>query len=549
MDQNTFRRGGVANLEFLGELEIVRHKKCRSKQCTFRVFTLTHFTNMRHFFLLTFFLSTAFSNAQSTVGHADVNYIFRYHPLIKHTKTAVEEYQDSLEATLTLQRQELNAMLSKYMTLLETDSNAPALDEMLLNIGLKEQAYLKEKKAIAQQLKTFNAEMVDSLNASMAQSMAMVAKENKLSLLLSTRDKEEVPLVLVAPASAKMIEPAYHHVGVRGTYRRTHDVPLSPNKTTIAIVDVNQVLVAMPAYLELKQKVFEKKAEGAIIIQDAEAWQREIEQGLEEMISKNKRWEFIEKEKERLKDAVEVVERLKHAVHMEAKEFERHEMREVMGQLQQAIEAVAQEQRIDYVFSSTESGGLPFVLNTPEQNDLTHHVMSKLASLPEELPPLRLKKGVRVGVVHLNVLLRAIPGYDEAMDTLKRYSKLITQEARNEVQETRDKVQTLEELLENGRINSNDRYFVEKELRLLKEELELVVTQLNAHLAEQVEQKRLELIAPFLQHVKAAIDEIVQEKGMDYIVNASSQMSVLWVDDESVLDEEVLEKLSDDQRS
>ena len=130
-----------------------------------------------------------------------------------------------------------------------------------------------------------------------------------------------------------------------------------------------------------------------------------------------------------------------------------------------------------------------------------------------------------------------MPEVNEGTKLLETYQSQLVKQMEQKVadwqrryQELSEKVQTL-----------SPKELKELEEKLLQEQQELRLE--DQKMAQQVNEKRAEIMSPILQKVQTALDAVGQENGYTMIFDTSIPNTILYVSESDNLEKQVLAKL------
>lgn len=146
----------------------------------------------------------------------------------------------------------------------------------------------------------------------------------------------------------------------------------------------------------------------------------------------------------------------------------------------------------------------------------------------------------KFGYVDSANILESMPKVKEAESNLEAFGKQLQTKGQKMMEEFQVKYQELERRAREGDITPKDQ---ESQVALLKEE-ENKIIQYEQDMQNQLAVKRDSLLAPILEEIRVAIQDVAKEKGFTYVFDSSPGVGViLYADETTNLTPDVKKKL------
>ena len=138
-------------------------------------------------------------------------------------------------------------------------------------------------------------------------------------------------------------------------------------------------------------------------------------------------------------------------------------------------------------------------------------------------------KAQKIGYVDSGSLLELLPQVKEAESNLETLGKQLQAKGQKMMQDYQTKAQDLQRRVQAGDIAPKDQ---EAQVAMLKGD-EDKIQQFDQDMQKQLSDKREALLAPILDQVKTAIQDIAKANGYTYVFDGSPGVGVLLYADES----------------
>ena len=135
----------------------------------------------------------------------------------------------------------------------------------------------------------------------------------------------------------------------------------------------------------------------------------------------------------------------------------------------------------------------------------------------------------KFGYVDSGMILEGLPQVKEAESNLEALGKQLQAKGQKMMEDFQIKYQDLEKRVREGDITPKEQ---ETQVAALKED-ETKIMQYEQDMQAQLAAKRDELLAPILEQVRTAIQEVAKEGGYSYVFDGSPGVGVLLYADET----------------
>lgn len=157
------------------------------------------------------------------------------------------------------------------------------------------------------------------------------------------------------------------------------------------------------------------------------------------------------------------------------------------------------------------------------------------------LSPVSHSKELAIGYTNVELVLTYMPETRQMEQNLQTYEKTLQQkyQVKNDYYQAK-LMEYYEKQQSNGLSPAEDQVRREELVRLEDE-----IKQFGADSEQQLVAKRTELLAPILEKLQRAIDDVAQEKGYDYVFNqlSSGTSLILYGPKEKDITEDLMKKL------
>lgn len=140
-----------------------------------------------------------------------------------------------------------------------------------------------------------------------------------------------------------------------------------------------------------------------------------------------------------------------------------------------------------------------------------------------------LSAQARVGFVEPRAILERMPEMRAVQQRLQNFAERKSNELAEMEGRLQQEIETYQQKI--GVISEAARQQEEERLG----QLDLELRQSQAQAQQELQQRRAELMAPLLEQIQNSIDAVAQERGLDYVLNTSTQMGdviILYVKEE-----------------
>jgi outer membrane protein len=124
---------------------------------------------------------------------------------------------------------------------------------------------------------------------------------------------------------------------------------------------------------------------------------------------------------------------------------------------------------------------------------------------------------LKIGYTNAEVVLSLMPEFKAMEQALKTHEQKLIQNMNVKKTYYESKVKEYQEMLEGGKLVGDAKTKMENDIRKLEEEIQTYAEDAETN----YNKKKEEMIAPILEKLQKAIDELAKEKGMTYIFNGS----------------------------
>lgn len=145
----------------------------------------------------------------------------------------------------------------------------------------------------------------------------------------------------------------------------------------------------------------------------------------------------------------------------------------------------------------------------------------------------------KYGYVNSQNLIALLPESETAAKDLETYQQKLGADFQVKVQKFRDDITAFETAAQSGTLTPLQQQ--EQGAVLQKRQQELAVEERS--LAQQVEEKRIELLSPILDRLDKAVKEIGKEEGYSMIFDSAGMNVMLYLDESNDLTDKVKVKL------
>ena len=465
-----------------------------------------------------------FSNAQVSMGYANVNVITSQHPEMAAANNQLNEYHRALQAKYETVNQYFQNKTQEYNQKKESGASQQELSALESEL-LKLQNELTQKaQDFEQQLILKRSELTNPVLDQILKQAARVAESKDLDCIFQVTNNEGVSIVLYAPDNTELTPDILRGLNCELTEQQKKVPPFSidPDEVAIGYTNVELILAYMPEAKSLEQvlETYQKKLEN-----DYRTKQDYFKLKYEEYLEKESRNELSPQAKN---DMVAELTRLDAELKQFAQGAEtklsdkRSELLEpILEKMENTINKVARENGFTFIMNQTTSSGISTILYGPEEADITTQVMSEL-NIPTQEEPMKVRAQKNIDIAFINVA---------ALLTKSTQAKQINEELEKHKVSLQEQLKSMEENLQ-----KRHREYSEKvasgqtagakvlETKIRDEENQL--NQFKQEMSYAEIRKQSELMAPLQETIQKAIDDVAREKGKTYIFNVISSNTV-----------------------
>ncbi len=152
-----------------------------------------------------------------------------------------------------------------------------------------------------------------------------------------------------------------------------------------------------------------------------------------------------------------------------------------------------------------------------------------IMSLPANSVEAQSQEDMRIGFVEPRAILERMPEMRAVQQRIQNFAERKSEELAQMERELQQQIESYQQTI--GVISDQARQQEEERLGELDLELRQSQTQAQQELAE----RRAELMEPLLNQIQTAINEVAQERGIDYVLNlttSTGDVIILYVRDE-----------------
>lgn len=150
---------------------------------------------------------------------------------------------------------------------------------------------------------------------------------------------------------------------------------------------------------------------------------------------------------------------------------------------------------------------------------------------------------VKIGYTNIELLLAYMPEAKQMEQLLATYQKKLSEQLQAKQTYVQNQLSAYLEKKEKNLLSPEEDTRLQKELEKLDAELQQFTSEAEAKLLA----KREELLAPILEKLQNALDDVAEEKGYTYLLNqtnSSGVSTILYGPDENDVTKDVMRKLN-----
>lgn len=460
------------------------------------------------------------SNAQVSIGYANLNVITNQHPEMAAANNQLNEYYRALQAKYETVNQYFQNKTQEYNHKKESGASQQELSA-LENELLKLQNELTQKaQDFEQKLIIKRSELTNPILDQILKQAARVAESKDIDCIFNITNNEGVSIVLYAPDNTELTPDILRGLNCELTEQQKKVPPfnIDPDEVAIGYTNVELILAYMPEAKSLEQvlKTYKKKLEN-----DYRTKHEYFKLKYEEYLEKESRNELSPQAKN---DMVAELTRLdaelkQFAQGAEAKlSDKRSELLEpILEKMENTINKVARENGFTFIMNQTTSSGISTILYGPEEADITTQVLSELNILAqEELIKARAQKNIDIAFMNVDMLLTESAQAKQINEELEKHKVSLQEQLKTMEQNLQKRHREYSEKVASGQTADG---------KVLKTKIRDEENQLNQFKQEMPYaeiRKQNELMVPLQKTIQKAIDTVAQEKDKTYIFNVTS---------------------------
>ena len=124
---------------------------------------------------------------------------------------------------------------------------------------------------------------------------------------------------------------------------------------------------------------------------------------------------------------------------------------------------------------------------------------------------------LKIGYTNAEVVLSLMPEFKAMESALKTHEQKLIQNMNVKKTYYESKVKEYQEMMEGGKLVGDAKNKMETDIRKLEEEIQAYAEDAEAN----YNKKKEEMVAPILDKLQKAIDDVAKEKGLVYVFNGS----------------------------
>lgn len=456
--------------------------------------------HLKHILTFAIVLSGFAINAQTRIGYINSDVIYTSHPQYTAAMGKIEQLEAELTNRLELLQKDLQKEVNLYEEMKENSAPAEELEEQENKAIMKQQEFDNLLKQSQEDLDNFRSTTLQPLLDEIDTALISSAKNIGLDAVFQDENNEGVSFLLYAPEGASLNVDILK--SIKSTVNTDDLTPLSfkAKKVRIGYTSLETVLLSMNEYKNMESTVelYEDQLMRAYNVK---------KNGVTELISSYNSEENPEKKKsllEEISKANEEIAKMESEFEEKVANKKSSLLEPILEKLEEAINKVAEKNKLTYVLNQTNSSGVSTILFGPESSNISLLLFEELGieNVTQRKTDFKADINQKIGYVNVELIMSAMPEVSTIILQLKTYQT---------------------KLIESSQRMGKDPYQDQKT---------------SQEISNKVLEKRSALLNPIMTKIQAAIDQLAANENCDYILNQTGG-NIVWVNTEFDLNEKL----------